>query len=216
MISPTQYIYNFNGIVRLRTTDFGCILAMCLSLLLQCLGANKKVSEQETDDPNASIYPIVVDTDRRPSSLGSIVKSPIPNSCGDKTSTGDGKDGNDGNVRDEPSNGTTGDEDGVLYTPFGKCYHHHRGCKFLKDSKSIKSNPKKSVPSELRPCNSCSPRKVTNENAPYFKTHSGKKYHVRAECYGLRKSGNIIGVFETPQLEPCEICVLKNKFKDKN
>jgi len=74
--------------------------------------------------------------------------------------------------RAAPANASDGD---IYFTPSGDCYHSYKACRGLRMSKAINSSPKKSAPGGLEPCHLCSPGKsyapkVTNRNAPYFRT----------------------------------------------
>lgn len=56
--------------------------------------------------------------------------------------------------------------------------------------------------------NARSPRtRITNQNAPYFKTPTGRKYHTRNNCVGLNRANAIYGVDEVPPGLPlCKHC----------
>jgi len=208
--------------VRLRASDFHCSLVMCLPELLDRLFGRKKPSSPDAKPSEStsttSIFPIVrpkVENSRRRFSLAKDTKVSTNRSFTDISAVS-------GHVHDNPSteikndDGGNGDDGDVFYTPSGECYHYDRGCKALQDSRSISSSRKNALPRPLRRCNWCGPRVVTNENSPFFKTKTGRVYHVRDNCHGLRDSKNITGVSEKPELDPCCICVLQTKFQNIN
>lgn len=122
----------------------------------------------------------------------------------------------------------------VFVTATGSCYHVVESCYGLRKARTVSTSPKSEAVKTLRACKVCSkhehtvanerdnesspsrlssPRSIMAtaanfEEAPYYRSPTGARYHVRFDCYGLRKAKAKIPCDIIPSgLTPCKVCV---------
>ncbi len=121
----------------------------------------------------------------------------------------------------------------VFITATGECFHIDEFCYGLRKARTKSSCNRSEMPGGLRPCKVCCkgeaqpsgrysrissslsygsptsiiPAATGAEEANYYRTPTGVKYHIRFDCYGLRNAKAKIPCDTIPDdLDPCRVC----------